>query len=608
MKSEKKRSSASAHVEAVRVLVSMLALSSSAFAAFAGESAIAPRFLWSASDAAQPKVVCDAGVSWRAADGGIRIEVAPGDATWPGLSVMPESGTWDLSPWGHVEVALRNPGDKPLSVGLRVDNQGDWRFSPWNSEQVYLKPGETKIGKVIFGYQYGFQKGYKLDSSKVSAVKVFLNGKSAEPRAIVLGDLSAAGAAGEKPPVDPSRVVVKPDGGVIPGTPLQVALSKQGAAAQLKPKSGYWNLGDWLKVTATVRNTGATPVTPKMSIDSNGGRLSAVAAAPIAPGATGVVEARFIPAEPWRAVGDGKDVKPTGGTKFESHRVKTFWFGALEEGGEYEVLSVEAGKVVAEIPAWLGRRPPVPGDWVQTLVEEFDDGALNEEVWSPYSANYWDKRTHFTRENILFRDGCAVLLYEKKRGHKNDDPSLEETDYACGILDSFGKWTQRYGYFEARMKLPTKPGLWPAFWTMPDRGPSAGAERWMRTDTHKGGMEFDIMEYLTVWGPCRFNAACHWDGYGKEHRSLGTTCAYMPADREGFITVGMLWLPGVWAIYGNGVELARWESERVSNVPAHIFFYMVSGGWANEPLDDDELPDEFQIDWFRVWQRRDLEN
>ena len=64
----------------------------------------------------------------------------------------------------------------------------------------------------------------------------------------------------------------------------------------------------------------------------------------------------------------------------------------------------------------------------------------------------------------------------------------------------------------------------------------------------------------------------------------------------------MLWLPGVYAIYANGVEILRWESERVANVPAHIFFYMVSGGWANEPLDDDELPDEFAIDWFRVWQ------
>ena len=574
--------------------------------ALAEGAAIAPKFLWSASDADGAKVVCDAGVSYAAAGGSFAVSFAPGDAAWPGFSVSPKSGTWDLSTWGHVEMTLRNPGSKPLSVGLRVDNNGDWRKNPWNSENVYLKPGETKVGKVIFGYQYGFQKGYKLDSSKVAAVKIFLNGKSAEPRTLVVGDVSAAGAAGEKPPVDPAHVVVKPKDGVIPGAPLKVSVDKPGAAVPLKPKSGYWNLGDWLKVTAVVKNTGNAPVTPKMTIDANGGKVSAVSAAAVAPGARGTVEACFIPEKPWHAAGDGKDVKPTGGTKFESHRVKGFWFGAAEAQGAYEVVSVKAEKVRAKIPAWLGKRPPVPGNWTQTLAEEFNDGKLDEKVWSPYSANYWDKRTHFTRENILFRDGKCVLRYEKKRGAKNDDPKLGETDYACGILDSYGKWTQRYGYFEARMKLPKKPGLWPAFWTMPDRGPSAGPERWMRTDTHKGGMEFDIMEYLTVWGPYRFNVACHWDGYQKEHRSLGTTCAYMPADDEGFITVGMLWLPGVWAIYGNGVELARWESERVANVPAHIFFYMVSGGWANEPLDDDELPDEFQVDWFRVWQREDL--
>ena len=68
----------------------------------------------------------------------------------------------------------------------------------------------------------------------------------------------------------------------------------------------------------------------------------------------------------------------------------------------------------------------------------------------------------------------------------------------------------------------------------------------------------------------------------------------------------MLWLPGVYAIYGNGVELARWESDRVANVPAYIFFYLVSGGWANAPLDDSQLPADFVVDWCRVWQRDDL--
>lgn len=567
----------------------------------ADSAAIAPRFLWSSADPSAVKVACDAGVTYAKEAGRFAVDFAPGKASWPTVTVTPAAGTWDLQPWGHVEVLLENPGAKPLSVGLRVDNPGDWKTNPWNAENVYLKPGEKKIGKVIFGYSYGFQKAFKLDPSKVSAVKIFLNGKSDDPRRLLVGDVMAAGATGEKPAVDPNRVVVVPKDGVIPGTPLRVALGQQ-KVVPLKPKSGYWNLGNWLKVTAVVKNTGTVSVTPRLVIDANGEKLEGTAAQALRPGATAAIEIPFIPSKPWFAKGDGKDVKPTGGTKFESHRVKGFNFTAVEGAGTYEVVSVKAEKVQAQLPAWLGKRPPVPGKWKQTLAEEFNDGKLNEKIWSPYSANYWDKRTHFTRENILFRDGCCILKYEKKTGPKNDDPTLGTTDYACGILDSFDKWTQLYGYFEARMKLPTKPGLWPAFWTMPDRGPDAGKERWMRTDTHKGGMEFDIMEYLTTWGPYRFNIACHWDGYGKEHRAIGTTCAYTPTDKDGFITIGMLWLPGVYAIYANGVEIARWESERVANVPAHIFFYMVSGGWANEPLDDDELPDEFVIDWFRVWQ------
>jgi len=169
----------------------------------------------------------------------------------------------------------------------------------------------------------------------------------------------------------------------------------------------------------------------------------------------------------------------------------------------------------------------------------------------------------------------------------------------------YGKWTQRYGYFEARLKIPTCPGLWPAFWMMPDRGKELGPQ-WKRASTHNGGMEFDIMEHLTAWGPYRYNIAFHWDGYDKDHKATGTSNIYAQADKDGFMTVGLLWLPGFAAYYANGKEVARWESERISNVQSYPIFYMVSGGWANVPLDDSQLPADFVIDYIRVWQREDL--
>ncbi|MGI5869747.1 MAG: hypothetical protein ACOX9C_09950, partial [Kiritimatiellia bacterium] len=67
-----------------------------------------------------------------------------------------------------------------------------------------------------------------------------------------------------------------------------------------------------------------------------------------------------------------------------------------------------------------------------------------------------------------------------------------------------------------------------------------------------------------------------------------------------------LWLPGEAVYYGNGVEIGRWEDDRICSVQSYPIFYMVSGGWANAPLDPSKLPDEFVVDYIRVWQRADL--
>ncbi len=34
-----------------------------------------------------------------------------------------------------------------------------------------------------------------------------------------------------------------------------------------------------------------------------------------------------------------------------------------------------------ELPAWLGKRPPKPGDWVKTLDDEFEGTAINGAIW-----------------------------------------------------------------------------------------------------------------------------------------------------------------------------------------------------------------------------------
>jgi beta-glucanase (GH16 family) len=98
----------------------------------------------------------------------------------------------------------------------------------------------------------------------------------------------------------------------------------------------------------------------------------------------------------------------------------------------------------------------------------------------------------------------------------------------------------------------------------------------------------------------------HWDGYGDEHKSMGSSGIYVQPDEDGFFTSGLLWLPGQLVWYANGREVARWEDPRVCSVQMDIMFTMPMGGWDNSPLDETQLPDDFVIDYVRVWQRRDL--
>lgn len=618
---------------------------------------IAPKFLvdGNAETAARQFVPStDGQASAVAGKDGVTITIKPGDAGYPGVGIKPAAGdTWDLSPWGHVEARITNLTTNRLSLGFRVDNAGDWKAQPWNAENVSLKPGESKVAKVIFGYSYGFQPAFKLKPAAVSQVLVFAIGKSGVERSFRIEDLQASGAAGEHPPVDPNTLRVKPDKGVIfaPGIKLDATkqlVAKNGAKAELaadgsaiqvefaggnkaesvtiQPAAGSWQLTDHLQVQVTVRNTGTAPLTLKGRVESKGSASGTVSnAVPIAPGAEGTLILPFaalvspvIPTDPRQmVVGTGSwseqnwAPRKGTGTEFNSGWAKGVTLASDQTDGAkaFQVTAVTAGVPEPEIPAWLGQRPPVEGDWVKTFDENFDKDALDLKTWNIYTDNFWDKRTHFSKDNVYLRDGKLILHYEKKTGYQNDNPAdtktVGQTDYASGFADTYGKWVQRYGYFEARVKLPRAPGLWPAFWTMPDRGVEAGPQ-WARANTGKGGMEFDILEYLSGWGPYRYNMAYHWDGYGKEHKSAGSTCNYVRPDKDGFITAGVYWVPGLAVYYAQGKEVLRWESERVCHVPSYLMFNFVAGGWDNVPLDDSKLPDDFVIDYVRVWQRKDL--
>ena len=560
---------------------------------------------------------------------GVVVTCRPGEAAYPGIVLKPEGDVWDLSAYGHVEAKVANVGTVTSGVSLRIDNAGDWTTNPWNSETAWLKAGESATVRIRFGYSWG-KPGFALDPAKVTQLLAFV-GKAEQEQAFRIESLVAGGAPGEKPPVDPNQTRTRPPKGVmVPCAPdaeattqlearggarAQTVYNKFGerawvvtfpadapdAAVLLKPEVGMWDLRDWLQVEVRGTNEGQAPVTLRARLENpNRPGEWVTAAEPTSPEKMAEVTLPFAGSV---AVFGGTGGPKSGGSSFESDRASGIAVSATGEGERVlHISSVRAEMPRPSFPDWLGKRPPAPGDWTQTLDEAFDGPTLDETRWSIYYPNYWDKRAHFSKENVLLGDGVLRLRFEKRRGHAEDDPEKPETDWATGFLTSIGKFRQRYGYFECRMKLPTAPGLWPAFWMMPDRGADAGPGR---ESTSNGGMEFDILEFLTRYGPNRYNIASHWDDYGENHKSNGTERVYAQPDADGFITAGLLWGPGKATWYANGEPVAEWEDARVASVPEYILFTAVSGGWGGNDLTGEGLPDDFVLDYVRVWQRSD---
>ncbi|SDT88671.1 Glycosyl hydrolases family 16 [Verrucomicrobium sp. GAS474] len=585
-----------------------------------------------AADAPQRFTPSSGTIAAASASPGVEITVQPGAEAYPGVSLKPAEEFFDFAAFGYVEAKITNPGTQLLVVNLRADN-----LSPlggfWNSDSAKIPPGETRPIRLYFSKPVN---GFRAD--RITRLLFFVGKIDGTARSFRIDSIVTGGAPGELAPnaevrtvpqdgvlyaegaaVDPAQLSGKNNGAMSfqSGTLRAVlpATAGKDALSLFRPAAGAWNLRYYLEVRVVVENAGSQPVTPSARLESQFGPSDTVAAAaPLAPGAKTEIVIPFAALVPWKGGAEaGKAGSVEGsGSAFASNVVQGVALSAASQAQSesqervLKVVSIRAFLPEAPaIPEWVGKKPPGDGDWVKTFDDEFDGTEVDASKWSVAGENWYDKVSHYSKENVTVSGGLLHIRYEKKTGFHNDDPTRYQTDYATGFLETFDKWAQRYGYFECRIKLSKAPGLWPAFWLMPNR--SGPEKKGVRGSTSDGGMEFDVMEHLAIWGPYRYNIAMHWDGYGKDHRSAGSKIYFQP-DKDGFVTAGLLWTPGSAIYYANGREVLRLESPRVASVPEMMMFTLPSGGWDGNVLDpqNPQLPDECVVDYVRCWQRRDL--
>ncbi len=118
---------------------------------------------------------------------------------------------------------------------------------------------------------------------------------------------------------------------------------------------------------------------------------------------------------------------------------------------------------------------PPPGNWKLTLDDEFNGTALDPKVWVTgyhFTDIINNEEQAYVPENVSVANGICTIKVEKRQAKNTDmdgnTGALKE--YASGAITTMGKWTQTYGYWEARVKMTSGPGTWPAYWLLTDRG------------------------------------------------------------------------------------------------------------------------------------------
>lgn len=233
-----------------------------------------------------------------------------------------------------------------------------------------------------------------------------------------------------------------------------------------------------------------------------------------------------------------------------------------------------------------------------TLQEEFDtDGRPNSSVWAfdiGTGANGWGNQElqFYTdrTENVIVQNGNLLITARQE--------DFQGSPYTSARLLTKEKFEQRYGRFEARIRLPFGQGIWPAFWML---GADIDENPW------PGAGEIDIMEYRGQ-DPVTLIGSVHGPGYSggqaisKEY--------ILPNDRfdTGFHVFGIEWDPEYINFYVDDVLYNQITPEDVTgtwvfNKPFYILMNLAVGGtFVGPPNQETVFPQTMLVDYVRVYK------
>ena len=261
--------------------------------------------------------------------------------------------------------------------------------------------------------------------------------------------------------------------------------------------------------------------------------------------------------------------------------------------------------------------------------DEFDGNSLDETKWSYYTSGWKDENQQVRNcyrdrpENVNVNGGSLNLVGLYKPG-ETCTGNTKTGNFTSGFVQTKNKAYFKYGYIEARIKMPKNKSTWPGFWMSPNNSPyGPGWPDWG---------EIDIVE--TKGSNRQFAASdAHWrdkntpTGQAGSHRNRQ---GVIPPSKFGtnndtteWHTYGVKWTEGKLEYFIDGelhhtiTEFKNSNSTGNPNGPFDQDFFLrlnlaIGGNYIDAPWNDahnsvgatDDFPATMSIDYVRVYEMR----
>jgi beta-glucanase (GH16 family) len=276
---------------------------------------------------------------------------------------------------------------------------------------------------------------------------------------------------------------------------------------------------------------------------------------------------------------------------------------AAEGGAKVSVVALSQNHGLYTAVPVMARKPA----WRLVWSDEFDgpDGAEPDAVkwgydvggggWGNNELEYHTSR----RSNSYLQAGNLVI---KAISETYTGPDNVTRSYTSARLKTQGKYAQKYGRIEARLKVPQGQGIWPAFWMLGDNIDTA---KWPACG------EIDIMENIGK-EPSIVHGTAHGPGYsGGSGIGKAFTLSGGRKFADDFHVFTIEWDPEVIRWFVDGEQFfsvtpaslpsgARWVFDHPHFIILNV---AVGGGWPGYPDQTTVFPQMMLVDYVRIFER-----